>query len=169
MAKKSTRATLPTATSPTPSPRRNRVPKRKARPGVDQYGRTPLWLAASNGDVAAVQRELAAGADPNQGDDDGFTPLHVSAQNGRPAVTELLLENGADPNRTDHHGNGPLWTASHFAGIVAGNARHVAVLALLLGGGADLDAKNRYGRSARDVIIRSALDGIIVFCKPWPR
>lgn len=149
-----------------PLPRGNRVPKRKPRPGIDPYGCTPLWLAVADGDLAAILRELDGGADPSQADDDGFTPLHVAALSGRPAAAEVLLERGADPNRVDHHGNGPLWTAAHESSVARGTARHVAVLALLLGAGADVERKNRYGRCPRDILSRSGLEHLVLLCKP---
>src|SRR5689334_17030113 len=88
-----------------------RWPKRNPRPGVDKYGRAPIWYLASAGDVAGVRTALANGADANAGDDAKYTPLHVSAQEGRVEVITVLLGAGADPNVTDKYGNGPLWTA----------------------------------------------------------
>ena len=44
-------------------------PKRKPRPGVDEYGRAPLWYRALEGDAAGVKSEIAAGADPSASDD----------------------------------------------------------------------------------------------------
>src|SRR6266481_7100358 len=93
--------------------RRNTVPrwpKQKPRPGIDEYGRTPLWYKAADGDLAAATSAIAAGADPSQGDDVGYTPLHVSVQNGHVAIVELLLKAGTNPNAHDNHGNGLLWT-----------------------------------------------------------
>lgn len=152
-----------------PMPRRKQVPKRKDRPGVDRRGRTPLWRAAFKGDLVTILRELANGADPNGGDDDGFTPLHIAAEWGQPAAVEVLLARGADPNRVDHYGNGPVWTAAQRASIVAGTARHVAVLALLIGAGADLAAKNRYGHSTRALLRDCGLRWIVDFCAPAGR
>ena len=117
-------------------------PKRKQRPGVDEYGSAALWYRAFEGNVAGVQSEIAAGADPSAGDDAGYTPLHIAVQERRTGIVTLLLEAGADTNRTDKHGNGPLWTA-----VYHGN---VEIIEILLRAGASPDHKNRVGKSPRD-------------------
>lgn len=123
-----------------------RWPKRKPRPGVDEYGRTPLWGLAFAGDIDGVSRELASGTDPNQGDDAGYTPLHVAIQEKQVQAVALLLESGADPNRADNHGNVPLWTAVHNWG------QDDRILLLLLRAGADPRIENNYGRSPFSVV-----------------
>jgi ankyrin repeat protein len=117
---------------------------------LDGSGGPPLWCAAALGDRDAVAGELAAGADPNASGDQGTTPLHVAAQNGHKEVVELLLGAGGDANRTDPHGNGPLWTAVHQACLARRTDDSLAIVTLLLAGGADPDHKNRYGRSPRE-------------------
>jgi ankyrin repeat protein len=42
-------------------------------------GRTGLNDAALANDAAAADPRLAAGDNPNQGDEEGFTPLHFAA------------------------------------------------------------------------------------------
>lgn len=123
-----------------------RWPKRKNRPGVDRYGRTPLWYHAMNGDLAGIRAELASAADPSFGDDVNYSPLHVAVQEGRVEAIRLLLAAGADPNKTDNHGNGPLWTAV----CSAPNEVRGEIITLLLAAGAAPDHKNRYDRSPRD-------------------
>ncbi len=86
-------------------------PKRKARPGVDVYGRTPLHYAAMDGNVASVLHLLTDGADPNGADDNGWTPLHFAAQEWQLDVARLLLEHGAEVDVIDAHGNTPLFEA----------------------------------------------------------
>lgn len=123
-----------------------RWPKKNTRPGVDEYGRTPLWNRAFAGDLDGVKRELDAGADPNGGDDAGYTPLHIAIQEKRVEVVEMFLQSGADPNRADKHGNVPLWTAVHNWG------RDYRIILLLLRNGADPRIANNYGRSPLDVL-----------------
>ena len=86
-------------------------PKRKARPGVDEYGRSPLHDAALDRDLGTVQKLLAAGADPGVPDDDGWTPLHFAAQEYAPDVCAALLAAGAPVDAQEAHGNTPLWRA----------------------------------------------------------
>jgi ankyrin repeat protein len=88
-----------------------RWPKRKERPGMDRYGRTPLWHHCFNGDLEAASEVIAAGADPSFDDDVNYSPLHVAVQERRVAVIRLRLASGADPNKTDNHGNSPPWNA----------------------------------------------------------
>jgi ankyrin repeat protein len=76
-------------------------PKRKPRPGVDEYGRTPLHYAAADGKVDHVVKHLKAGANPNLQDDNGWSPLHFAAQAVSPGAAEALLAAGADTGLRD--------------------------------------------------------------------
>jgi len=116
-------------------------PKRKPRPGVDEYGRTPLHYAALDRDLAAVKQLLAAGADPATPDDDGWTPLHFAAQEYAPDVCAALLAAGAPVDTQDAYGNTPLWRAAFES-----NGRG-EVIALLRAHGADPHCANRSGIS----------------------
>ena len=86
-------------------------PKRKPRPGVDEYGRTPLHYAAVDMDVARVRSLLADGADPGAADDGGWTPLHFAVQSHSYEICELLLQAGCAVDPLDSYGNTPLWRA----------------------------------------------------------
>ena len=111
-------------------------PKRKPRPGVDEYGRTPLHYAAADGLVDQVTQLLSAGADANVQDDDGWTPLHFAAQANSASVTKSLLSSGAQTELKDSYGNTPLFRAV-FAYQSDG-----AVIRLLLNAGANPNAVN---------------------------
>jgi ankyrin repeat protein len=113
-------------------------------------GWPPLWCAAALGDRNAVARELESGADTNATGDQGTTPLHVAALYGHPDVVGLLLSAGADANRVDPHGKGPLWTAVHQACLARRTDGNLAIVRMLLAGGAVPDHKNCYGRSPRE-------------------
>ena len=116
-------------------------PKRLPRPGVDEYGRTPLHYAAGDGDPARVAQLLQEGHDPNLQDDDGRTPLHFAAQASAPAVVELLLQAGAEVDAADAWGNTPLGRA------VFESRGEGAVIRLLREAGADPYRKNNSGQS----------------------
>ena len=76
----------------------------------------PVNRAARSGDLAAVQRHLATGGDPNLPDGPrGFRPLATAARESRLDVMEALLAAGADPNLPDAGGNRwiPLMHAVH--------------------------------------------------------
>jgi glutaminase len=66
-----------------------------------------IW-AASKGDVTAVQREIARGADPKGADYDGRSALHLAASEGHAEVVSVLLALGALPHVKDRWGGTPL-------------------------------------------------------------
>jgi ankyrin repeat protein len=116
-------------------------PKKKARPGVDEYGRTPLHYACNDGNTALCAELLAAGASPSPRDDNGWVPLHFAAQAQSASVTSLLLNAGAETDLRDGNGNTPLWRAT-----MSSRGRG-EVIALLRAAGADPYAKNITGNS----------------------
>ena len=54
--------------------------------------------AAHTGNIEAVKKHLASGADLNTKDSEGGTPLHHTAWNGHKEVAELLIAEGANVN-----------------------------------------------------------------------
>ena len=97
----------------------------------DGHGRTLLDLAcrAVTGDIAiplepgtpqqhaAVDRILAAGADPSAADDDGWTPLHTAAMAGHLDLARRLVAAGASVRANAHGRDGgtPLSYALFYA------------------------------------------------------
>ncbi len=140
-------------------------PKRIPRPGVDEYGRTPLHYASSEGNLERVRELIAHGSSPTAQDDDGWSPLHFAIQGGHAAIIDYLLESGADPNATDSQGNGPLWVATLNA---RGDYRFVT---RLLKAGADARRKNKHGRSPYDMAmtIRHGLDEVFANVQDVPQ
>lgn len=57
---------------------------------TDALGRTPLMLAAAQGDAARVERLLAAGADRSQTDHRGWTAADHARHAGHPALAQRL-------------------------------------------------------------------------------
>jgi hypothetical protein len=62
---------------------------------------SPLYVAAQNSDIPAMQKLLDEGADPNLNVGGGQTPLMVAAQRGTPNAVRLLLAHGANPDARD--------------------------------------------------------------------
>ena len=65
---------------------------------------TPLMFAAYRGKVDVVNRLLAAGADPNFGNEDGWTALTVACFQRHPEIVRVLLARGADAVRAGRTG-----------------------------------------------------------------
>lgn len=63
--------------------------------GADLSKNNPLFRAASFGDLNALRALIAAGANPNQ-EENQMTPLQMAAYLGNSEVISILLENGAD-------------------------------------------------------------------------
>lgn len=116
-------------------------PKRKPRPGVDEYGRTPLHCAVISHDVTKVRELLASGANPCAQDDNGWTPLHFAAQNYLPEIAALLIQHGAAVDAQDTHGNTPLSRA------VFDSRGRGEIIAVLRRAGADSTRVNTHGVS----------------------
>ncbi|KAK1770501.1 ankyrin repeat-containing domain protein [Phialemonium atrogriseum] len=91
-------------------------------------GVAPLHCAAMNGCVDVVRSLIEAGATLDILDASGNTPLHLASQEGHKGVVEYLWQ---DSNKKLRDRNG--WTALH--------------LALLVEKGAEIDAKDGYGKT----------------------
>jgi hypothetical protein len=87
---------------------------------------------------------LAAGADVNAVDITFNTALHMASYGGFLGLVELFLARGANPNMSNREQRTPLHNA-----VALG---HVKVAALLIGAGADLDAKDVFGVTPREII-----------------
>ncbi|NIM67382.1 MAG: hypothetical protein GTO55_04440 [Armatimonadetes bacterium] len=114
----------------------------------------PLHKAAYHGEIAAVRRLLAKGADPNGLDSEyGQTPLHWAVGAGNTAVARILLTNGADPNVvSSEYPMTPLDIA-----LVRG---HVRATQLLLTHGASISESSLYFavRSRDPSVVQLLLD-----------
>jgi ankyrin repeat protein len=107
----------------------------------DRHGRTTLCIAAKNGHVALSKVLLEEGARINAGSYP-YTAVYYAAQAGHEEVVRLLIENGANINL----GWGePLLDA--IRSVRSWN-RGLDIVKLLLEGGADVSAKDRWGNSA---------------------
>ncbi len=77
----------------------------------DARGRTPLHVAAEEGNVKIVKILLANGANVHDQDNAGRTPLYIAAQFGSVEAARLLLDLGANANALDHEHFSPLHKA----------------------------------------------------------
>ncbi len=91
-----------------------------------------LPMAARQGDLEAVKRLLAEGADVNSPSEDGSPPLPLAAGGGHADTVKVLLDAGADVNASDRWDK----TALHHA---AGEG-YLAIARTLIRAGADVSA-----------------------------
>ncbi len=114
----------------------------------DNRSATPLKLpsaknaavadAAMNGDLTAVKKLIAQGADVNDAQGDGMTALHWAAEHGDSAMAAALLKARANVKATTHIGS---YTPLH----IAGKAGSAPVVSELLKAGADVNAVTTNG------------------------
>jgi len=113
-----------------------------------QAKRTPraLLTAVRQGDVAAADRALRAGVDPQITEtwgwhnSPGSNPMNMAASRGDDAMVNLLLSYGADVNRSDGSGTSPL--------LAATRARKLTTVRLLLEHGANPRSGSSYDGSS---------------------
>ena len=142
------------ATKPKPSEPASAARATETR---DEYGCTPLMLAATNGNEANVIALLKAGAvvDEVMNIYNGLTALMLAAANGREASVTALLRGGAAVNKN----NGNCFTGYMYgdtALMFAAENGHGATVALLLKEGAAVDARDKGGKTA---LTRAAANG----------
>jgi uncharacterized protein len=139
-----------------------------------------LGDAAGRGDVAEIERQIAAGADPSARIEEVFgdwTPLRRAAERGHVAAIAALLKAGARMNGADSYGQTPLMraafsyqTAAVHALVAAGADVHrahangdtalhgalrnggVDAARVLLEAGARTDVRNKAGERPIDVV-----------------
>ena len=117
-------------------------------------GFTALMRASADGDVAEIQKELTAWADPNAQDGSGWTALIYATLAMKPDGIQILLRAGADPNVRSRMGQTALMAAS-LAFFATGEK-----LEMLLAAGARKDI--------HDVQNMSALDYLDNAARTWP-
>lgn len=101
---------------------------------------TGLLEAAGRGDLAAVNRLIAAKADLEQRDGQRQTPLLLAVAGNHVAVAKALLAAGASPNAQASNQDTP-W-------LLAGASGRTEIIAAMLPFKPDLTIRNRYGGNA---------------------
>ncbi len=114
------------------------------------FAGVPLIDAAQSGDVEAVRKLLAEGADVSATNDYGATALSYAADSGNLEILRLLIEKGADVNHTDTFYKGPVVIWAGFNG-------HGEATRLLVEHGADPAAAMRAGMEAEEIEVVAAV------------
>ncbi|KAK1801942.1 hypothetical protein P4O66_022568 [Electrophorus voltai] len=129
--------------------------ERPHHPITDRHGFTPAHWAAYHGHEDCLEVVLALKSCSIQ-EGNPFTPLHCALINGHSGCAEMILNSSFGTrllNTTDARGRTPLHAAS-FAEDVGG-------LQLLLRMGADVNAVDRFGRSALMVAADQGRSGAV--------
>ena len=115
---------------------------------AEERNRLRLWF------LHIVEALLKAGADVNLGDDRGFNALWACISEGHPDLLALILGAGADLNHRDEAGEPVLCFLVKRQQLRKLNEANMARLArTLLNAGADPDARNRAGETARELAL----------------
>jgi cytohesin len=108
-----------------------------------------LLDAARDGNIEAVKKHLAAGANVNT-ERRGTTPLHEASIKGHKEIVELLIAEGGDVNGKNIYGETALFDMTgeglypHFSGSDKGRKE---IVEMLIANGADVNAKAEDGRT----------------------
>jgi len=73
--------------------------------------KSPIGVAAADGNTDIVEILIDAGIDLNQGDKSSFTPLSLAILNRRTEIAKMLIDAGADVNKANSEGRTPLFWA----------------------------------------------------------
>lgn len=125
--------------------------------GNDDRNDNNFMRAARKGDIAAVRKWLAGGADVNQTNRHGVTALMRAAEGGldgrvnRFVVLKILIDNGAAVNVKDNNGVTALMRAA--------GSGHIVATKLLLAKRANAGDKDKDGATALNLAVRNGHTG----------
>ena len=112
--------------------------------GPLQSNAKSLHRAAEEGDIEAVKKHLAAGANKNvRAGKWRDTPLHRAAFWGYTEVVELLINNEVDVNAKDKYGCTPLHDAAEYS--------HFEIAEMLINRAPDMNAMDNNGDTPLDL------------------
>ncbi|XP_066915935.1 transient receptor potential cation channel subfamily A member 1-like isoform X2 [Clytia hemisphaerica] len=114
---------------------------------TDDSLKTPLMLAAINGNIQICEVLISYGADVEKTDDLKMTVLHYACQNGYPEIVKMLLESSANVDATNLNFETPL----HLA---AKNGKTDCMEALI-DSGAQVVIKDKSGKNCLDKAIEN--------------
>uniref|UniRef100_A0A8C1XBS0 Ankyrin 2a, neuronal n=1 Tax=Cyprinus carpio TaxID=7962 RepID=A0A8C1XBS0_CYPCA len=104
---------------------------------LNQYGLTPLHVAAHYDNQQVAMMLLEKGASPHATAKNGYTPLHIAAKKNQTQIASALLQYGAETNALTKQGVSPLHLASQEG--------HTEMASLLLERDAHVSAATKSG------------------------
>ena len=124
-------------------------------------GNTALHAAAEHGHFNVSRLLVESGARVDMANEDGFTPLHKAAAMGDYDTSALLVEKGAEVKARTSVGDTPLHFAAEMRNFEMAQMQKAMgvksnydwktdnekVAAFLIRRGAELDARNKFGRT----------------------
>lgn len=110
---------------------------------------TALFAAVEGGALPTVTTLLQLGVPVDSRDRNGATPLMIAARHSHAHLVDYLLQRGANPKLRDRKGDDALLQALENPPV------HVGMAEQLIGAGADMNASNRDGRSALQLMAAS--------------
>jgi len=111
--------------------------------------RTPLIIAAENGDLEIVQYLINEGANVNYFDKKHYSPLYYAADKSHIEIVKILLENGASTAIEEEACSIPIETSAENG--------CVEIIDLLISYGVDINSKNKV--YMRTPLILAAIKG----------
>jgi len=85
----------------------------------DDFGQTPLMLAAQEQDTKLITTILESGANINAQNNDGYTVLHYALKNKNKNLSKYLIEKGIDPRAGNFNFSSALALARHSGDSLA--------------------------------------------------
>ena len=115
----------------------------------DNYGNTPLILAASYGRTTTFRNLLSAGANVNKATPRGKTPLLAAVECRDPQMVDLCLTHGSEVDAVDQ-------ATGHSALMTAVSNGNVEIIKLLLSKNPNLGLQNRQGQTVMTIAANRA-------------
>jgi len=120
----------------------------------DGKGKTPLHISAFFGHLGCLNFLIESKAQVNEKDGIGWTPLFYAAKRGQTKCVQSLLQNSADVNAKDLENNTALHVAHEGARVQQKKDNYVEICRILISAGIDVDALNKDGKTAHQLLHR---------------
>ena len=121
----------------------------------------PLFFAAQAGQIGAMRRLVAAGADPLFASVDGENLVLAATQSGRAAALDYALSVAPDANRADKGGNSALHRLAGGAPV----PELAAMVRVLAAHGGRADLPNAQGMSAAQIAAKGRSEAKAAFAQ----